>query len=89
MIDLRDLSIRAGAFALDGVSLHVPAGTYAALMGPTGAGKTTLLEAVCGLRPVVAGTVRTAASGGCASHSPRSAGSWRVSKTAYLPSPPV
>src|SRR5690349_14304408 len=34
---------------------------------------------------VVAGTVRTAARGGWASHSPRAAASWRVSKTAYLP----
>ncbi len=37
----------------------------------------------------VTGTVVTTDSGGCASHSPRSTGSWRVSNTAYRPSPPV
>lgn len=58
MIAVDNLAIRAGAFALEGVSFAVPAGRYAVLMGPTGSGKTTILEAVCGLRPVRAGTIR-------------------------------
>lgn len=58
MIELSQLEVRAGSFGLRGVNLHVPAGQHAVLMGRTGCGKTTLLEAVCGLRPVVAGTVR-------------------------------
>jgi ABC-type sugar transport system ATPase subunit len=57
MITLDRLSLRAGAFSLEGVSLHVAAGEYAVLMGKTGCGKTTLLEAVCGLKPVRAGRV--------------------------------
>ena len=35
--------------ALDGVSLHVPAGSVTALVGPDGAGKTTLLRLAAGL----------------------------------------
>lgn len=58
MIEISNLSARSGAFRLEGVSLSVPAGEHAALMGKTGCGKTTLLEAVCGLRRVTAGTVR-------------------------------
>jgi molybdate/tungstate transport system ATP-binding protein len=60
VIEVTGLSIRQGKFHLSGVSLAVPAGRYAVLMGKSGCGKTTLLEAVAGLRPVVAGTVRLA-----------------------------
>jgi ABC-2 type transport system ATP-binding protein len=35
--------------ALDGVDLHVPAGTVYGLLGPNGAGKTTLIRALVGL----------------------------------------
>src|SRR5437868_3104601 len=57
MIDVDNLSLRQGAFALDGVSLHVPQGRYAMLMGTTGCGKTTVLEAVAGLRRITAGRI--------------------------------
>jgi ABC-type sugar transport system ATPase subunit len=57
MIELENLSIRSGAFALTNVSLSIPAGTYGVLMGGTGQGKTTILEAICGLRPVTGGRV--------------------------------
>jgi ABC-type sugar transport system ATPase subunit len=57
MIAVRELCLRAGSFALDGVSFTVASGQYAVLMGKTGSGKTTLLEAVCGLKPVRAGSV--------------------------------
>jgi ABC-type sugar transport system ATPase subunit len=58
MIAVENLSVRAGVFALDGLSFEVPTGKYAVLMGKTGTGKTTVLEAVCGLKPVRAGRVR-------------------------------
>jgi len=58
MIALEDVSVRAGAFSLTGVSFEIAAGAYAVLMGRTGSGKTTLLEAMCGLRPVASGCVR-------------------------------
>jgi molybdate/tungstate transport system ATP-binding protein len=58
MITLSNVTIQAGAFALRDISFHVPAGGYAALMGPTGSGKTTILEAMCGLRRVERGVIR-------------------------------
>lgn len=58
MITIEKLSVRSGAFALDGVSLEIPAGAYGVLMGRTGGGKTTILEAVAGLREPVAGRIR-------------------------------
>jgi ABC-type sugar transport system ATPase subunit len=57
MIELERLSLRAGAFSLREVSVAVPHGTYGVLMGGTGQGKTSILEAICGLKPVVAGRV--------------------------------
>ncbi len=57
MIAVEGLSIRQGAFALDGVTFTVPTGGYAVLMGPTGGGKTTLLEVIAGLRRPAAGRV--------------------------------
>ena len=59
-IAVEGLSIRQGAFALDGVSFAVPAGAYAVLMGRTGSGKTTVLEAIAGLRHPSAGRVAMA-----------------------------
>jgi molybdate/tungstate transport system ATP-binding protein len=57
MIGVEGLEIRAGAFALSGVSFGVPAGAYAVLMGRTGGGKTSLLEALAGLRAPAAGRI--------------------------------
>lgn len=58
MIAVEHLKVRVGGFALEDISFEVPTGQYAVLMGRTGAGKTTLLEALCGLKPVAAGTIR-------------------------------
>jgi molybdate/tungstate transport system ATP-binding protein len=49
--------VRQGTFTLADISFEVPAGQYGVLMGRTGCGKTTLLEAICGLKPVAAGSV--------------------------------
>lgn len=57
MIELQDVTIRAGQFALKQVSFRVATGQYAVLMGRTGQGKTTILEAVCGLRPISCGRI--------------------------------
>ena len=57
MIELSDISIRAGAFSVTGINLVIPEGAYAVLMGGTGQGKTTILEAICGLRRVAGGRV--------------------------------
>ncbi|HET7041785.1 MAG TPA: ABC transporter ATP-binding protein [Gemmatimonadales bacterium] len=48
MIRLDGVTVRAGGFTLADVSLEVPSGGYALLIGPTGSGKTTLLETVAG-----------------------------------------
>jgi len=48
MISLEEVSVRVGSFALEDVSLLVPAGGYGLVIGPTGSGKTTLLEAIAG-----------------------------------------
>jgi ABC-type sugar transport system ATPase subunit len=57
MIELHDITIRSGPFSLTNVSLSIPEGTYAVLMGGTGHGKTTILEAICGLRSVTSGRI--------------------------------
>lgn len=60
MIELRDLSLRAGKFQLENIQLQIPQGAYAVLMGGTGQGKTSILEVICGLKPVASGQVRLA-----------------------------
>lgn len=58
MIELRSISIALGAFSLRDVSFSIPSGKYGVLMGQTGCGKTTLLEAIAGLRPLAAGSIK-------------------------------
>jgi molybdopterin-binding protein len=48
LIRLEQLHVRVGAFDLRDITLEVPSGGYALIIGPTGSGKTTLLEAVAG-----------------------------------------
>jgi molybdate/tungstate transport system ATP-binding protein len=57
MIALENVTIRAGAFSLSGISLEIPTGRYGVLMGRTACGKTTLLETICGLKPARAGRI--------------------------------
>lgn len=57
MIILDQISIQQGKFALANVSLRVPSGAYAVLMGRTGSGKTTILETVIGFRRPTSGRV--------------------------------
>ena len=46
------------AAVLDSVSVSIPAGSFAAVIGPSGAGKTTLVELLLGLGAPTAGSVR-------------------------------
>jgi molybdopterin-binding protein len=57
VIELDQLSVRAGAFELRDISFNVPSGGYALIIGPTGSGKTTLLEAIAGHASVQGGRV--------------------------------
>jgi len=68
MIRLENICWNAGAFAMEGISFEIPAGTYGVLMGSTGSGKTSLLEIICGLRPPRSG--RVIAGGADVTHLP-------------------
>jgi molybdate/tungstate transport system ATP-binding protein len=57
VIRLEDLHVRVGGFHLRNISLEVPSGGYALIIGPTGSGKTTLLEAVAGHARLLGGRV--------------------------------
>ncbi|WP_283136639.1 ABC transporter ATP-binding protein [Rhizohabitans arisaemae] len=53
-----DVTVRYGGFtAVDGVTLHVPAGQAAGLVGESGSGKSTLARAVIGLVPAASGRI--------------------------------
>ncbi|BDS08594.1 hypothetical protein NT6N_36340 [Oceaniferula spumae] len=54
---INQLHVSAGEFTLAGISLAIPDGECAVLMGRSGVGKTTLMEAICGLRSVDAGSI--------------------------------
>jgi ABC-type sugar transport system ATPase subunit len=54
---LDKVSIRAGDFGIDGLTMDISTGSYAVLMGRTGCGKTTLIETLCGLRPLAGGRI--------------------------------
>jgi molybdate/tungstate transport system ATP-binding protein len=57
VIRLENLHVRVGSFDLSDITLEVPKGGYALIIGPTGSGKTTLLEAVAGHAPLRSGRV--------------------------------
>src|SRR5260221_3743574 len=43
--------------ALRNVSLHIPEGSFEAIMGPSGSGKTTLIQLIAGLLTPTSGEV--------------------------------
>ncbi len=57
MIEIRNLSVELGDFALRDISLAVKRGEYFVMLGPTGAGKTILLEAIAGVQPIQTGEI--------------------------------
>jgi ABC-type Fe3+/spermidine/putrescine transport system ATPase subunit len=57
MIQISDLTLTAGNFRIDRLSLDLQEGVFNILLGPTGSGKTLILESVIGLRPVREGQI--------------------------------
>ena len=57
MIELQNVTIHQGQFSIENVSVNIPTGSYAVLMGRSGSGKTTILESICGLRKVNSGKI--------------------------------
>jgi zinc/manganese transport system ATP-binding protein/zinc transport system ATP-binding protein len=58
IVELRDVSFGYGAApVVEHVSLHLHAGQFAALVGPSGAGKTSLLKLILGSLRATGGTV--------------------------------
>jgi branched-chain amino acid transport system ATP-binding protein len=61
MLDVAGLTAAYGPVrALDGIDLHVEAGSITAVLGANGAGKTTLLRAISGMLRPRAGSVQLA-----------------------------
>jgi ABC-type sugar transport system ATPase subunit len=57
-LQLQDISIQVGEFALHIDMLHFPGRAYSMLVGHTGAGKSLLIKAICGLQALQHGKVR-------------------------------
>src|SRR5689334_5272550 len=57
VLDLEKRHPGSGAPALRGLSMDVPAGQVASVLGPSGAGKTTLLRCLVGLDPFDGGSI--------------------------------
>jgi len=57
MLEVKDLSLRAGHFLLKEINLSVEKGSCHVLIGPTGSGKSLLLETVLGLRRPLKGKI--------------------------------
>jgi len=57
MIIIRDLCVRLGRFALEGLNLDLEPGEYFILLGPTGVGKTVLIETLAGLQRPCGGNI--------------------------------
>ena len=63
MLEVNDLTLRAGAFQVNEVSFRVAEGSCHVLLGPTGSGKTLILESIAGLRRLQEGTIVLAGEG--------------------------
>jgi branched-chain amino acid transport system ATP-binding protein len=59
MLEIEQLCAGYGAVSvLEGVTLRVATGEFAAIVGPNGAGKTTLFKTVSGIVPATSGRIR-------------------------------
>lgn len=59
VLEVQNVVVRYGRqTVLAGVSFELKAGEIYGLAGPNGSGKSTVLRALCGLKPIAAGSVR-------------------------------
>jgi ABC-2 type transport system ATP-binding protein len=57
-IEIEDLHVvRGGRSVIDGLDLHVAAGSVTGLLGPSGCGKSTLMRAIVGVQVIQSGQV--------------------------------
>lgn len=63
MIQLRDVSARAGQFRLEGISFNIDQGAFGVVVGPAGSGKSTMLEVIAGVTPSLPGAGRVVVNG--------------------------
>lgn len=62
-LDVKGVGVRfGGVVALDDASITVPKGRLFAVIGPNGSGKSTLFNAVTGMVPLAAGSIRLGGS---------------------------
>jgi branched-chain amino acid transport system ATP-binding protein len=58
MLEVRNLSVAYGGLrALTDVSLSVAEGQFVTVVGPNGAGKSTLFKTICGIVPLLQGSI--------------------------------
>jgi molybdopterin-binding protein len=57
MLEIKDLNVNLGSFALQNISLKVEKGDYLTILGLSGAGKTVLLEVLAGLIKPLTGKI--------------------------------
>jgi ABC-type polar amino acid transport system ATPase subunit len=78
VVDLEKRHPGSGEPALRGLSMHVPAGQVASVLGKSGAGKTTLLRCLVGLDPFDRGSIEidgvTVTAGAASRTTPRMLG---------------
>jgi branched-chain amino acid transport system permease protein len=59
LLEIKGLTVRFGGLvALNAIDLTVPAGSVMAVIGPNGSGKSTMFNAITGLTPASAGSVK-------------------------------
>jgi iron complex transport system ATP-binding protein len=83
-LQVRDMSIRMGAFRLGPVSLSCAPGRIYGVVGPNASGKTTLVRGLCGLQPIQSGAVLLADSNVHAMGAAE-----RAARIAFVPQRPV